>query len=72
MVASQLAKAPGLRVVGMAGSDEKVPYLVDELGLDAAFNYRTAASLKEALKARCRDGIDIFFDLVGARFWTPP
>src|SRR5438876_12433819 len=44
MVASQLAKRLGLTVVGMAGSDEKVRYLVDELGLDAAFNYRTAAS----------------------------
>jgi NADPH-dependent curcumin reductase CurA len=65
MVASQLAKALGLSVVGMAGSDEKVRYLVDELGLDAAFNYRTAASLEAALKEHCRDGIDIFFDLVG-------
>src|SRR6266581_1207522 len=50
MVASQLAKKRGLTVVGMAGSDEKVRYLVDELGLDAAFNYRTAASLEDALK----------------------
>src|SRR5207245_9511111 len=65
MVAGQLARALALRVVGMAGSDEKVRYLVDELGLDAAFNYRTAASLEEALKEHCPDGIDIFFDLVG-------
>src|SRR5437899_2711149 len=65
MVASQLAKALGLRVVGMAGSDEKARYLIDELGLDGAFNYRTAASLEEALKEQCPDGIDIFFDLVG-------
>lgn len=36
MVASQLAKRLGLTVVGMAGSDQKVRYLVDELGLDAA------------------------------------
>src|SRR5437660_1171397 len=65
MVASQLAKRLGLTVVGMAGSDEKVRYLVDELGLDAAFNYRTAASLEEALKEHCPNGIDIFFDLFG-------
>src|SRR5437867_6778443 len=58
-------KLMGLRVVGMAGSDEKARYLVDELGLDAAFNYRTAASLEEALKEHCPDGMDIFFDLVG-------
>ena len=60
MVASQLAKRLGLTVVGMAGSDEKVRYLVDELGLDAAFNYRTVASLEDALKKHCPRGIDIF------------
>jgi NADPH-dependent curcumin reductase CurA len=67
MVASQLAKRLGLTVVGMAGSDQKVRYLVDELGLDAAFNYRTAASLEDALKEHCPQGIDIFFDLVGGQ-----
>src|SRR5207245_10111201 len=67
MVASQVAKALRLRVVGIAGSDEKVRYLVDQLGLDAAFNYRTAASLEDALKKHCPDGIDIFFDLVGGK-----
>jgi NADPH-dependent curcumin reductase CurA len=67
MVASQLAKGPGQRVVGMAGSDEKVRYLVDVLGLDAAFNYRTAASLEDALKMHCPQGIDIYFDLVGGK-----
>jgi NADPH-dependent curcumin reductase CurA len=65
MVASQLAKTLGLTVVGMAGSDQKVRYLLDELGLDAAFNYRTAASLEDALEEHCPQGIDIFFDLVG-------
>src|SRR5207247_6385861 len=67
MVASQLAKRLGLTVVGMAGSDQKVRYLVDELGLDAAFNYRTVASLEDALKKHCPRGVDIFFDLVGGR-----
>src|SRR5438067_1410231 len=67
MVASQLAKRLGLTVVGMAGSDQKVRYLVDALGLAAAFNYRTAASLEDALQERCPQGIDIFFDLVGGR-----
>src|SRR5205807_2367377 len=63
--ASQLAKRLGLTVVGMAGSDEKVRYLIDALGLDAAFNYRTASSLEDGLRERCPEGIDIFFDLVG-------
>jgi NADPH-dependent curcumin reductase CurA len=67
MVAAQLAKARGLTVVGMAGSDEKVRYLLDELRLDAAFNYRTADSLEDALAKHCPQGIDIFFDLVGGK-----
>jgi len=67
MVAAQVAKRLGLTVVGMASSDEKVRYLVDELGLDAAFNYRTVSSLDDALKEHCPDGIDIFFDLVGGK-----
>jgi NADPH-dependent curcumin reductase CurA len=65
MVAAQMAKRLGLTVVGMASSDAKVRYLVEELGLDSAFNYRTVRSLDEALKEYCPNGIDIFFDLVG-------
>lgn len=65
MVVAQMAKQLGLTVVGMANSDEKVRYLVDELGIDSAFNYRTADSLEQTLKELCPDGIDIFFDLVG-------
>src|SRR3989449_9680288 len=56
MVASQLAKALGLSVVGMAGSDEKVRYLVNEPGLDAPFKYRTAAPLQEAFTEHRRGG----------------
>src|SRR5438093_4685468 len=65
MVAAQLAKRLGLTAAGMAGSDQKVRYLVDALGLDAAFNYRTMASIEDALTEHCPQGIDIFFDLVG-------
>jgi NADPH-dependent curcumin reductase CurA len=46
----------------MAGSDEKARDLVDEFGLDAAFNYRTASSLEDALKKHCLHGIDISFE----------
>jgi NADPH-dependent curcumin reductase CurA len=52
-----LAKRPGVTVVGMAGSDGKVRYPVDELGLDAALNYRTAASLEDAIEQHCPQGI---------------
>src|SRR3990172_8840547 len=43
MLVGQLAKIMGCRVVGVAGSDSKVAFLVDELGFDGAFNYPTTS-----------------------------
>lgn len=63
-VAGQIAKITGCRVVGSAGSDEKVAWLRDELGFDAAFNYKTV-DLERALDEACPDGIDVYFDNVG-------
>jgi len=63
-VVGQLAKHDGLRVVGSAGSDAKVDYLLKELKFDAAFNYKTT-SPKEALKKYCPDGLDIYYENVG-------
>jgi len=60
----QLGKLRGLRVVGSAGSDEKVELLTGELGFDAALNYKTQ-DLRATLKEMCPDGIDIYFDNVG-------
>ncbi len=62
--AGQMAKLKGCRVVGTAGSDEKIDYLTGELGFDAAFNYKTA-KLSRALKEGCPDGIDLNFENVG-------
>lgn len=61
---SQMAKIRGHRVIGSAGSPEKVRYLLDELGLDAAFDYR-AGALPELLREAAPDGIDVYFDNVG-------
>ena len=63
-VAGQLAKARGARVIGSAGTPEKVKMLVDELGFDAAFNYRDGDLAKQLRKAS-PDGIDVYFDNVG-------
>jgi NADPH-dependent curcumin reductase CurA len=63
-VAAQIAKAIGCRVVGIAGGAEKCRLLVDELGLDAAVDYK-ADGLNDALKAACPTGIDVYFDNVG-------
>jgi NADPH-dependent curcumin reductase CurA len=66
--AAQIAKAMGCTVIGSAGSEAKVRYLVDELGLDAAFSHRepsVRAALKDALGRAGTDGIDVYFDNVG-------
>ena len=65
MLAGQIAKIKGCRVVGVAGSDAKISWLLDELGFDAAVNYRTAADLDGSLEQLCPDGVDIYFDNVG-------
>jgi NADPH:quinone reductase len=64
-VAGQLARLSGARVVGTAGSDEKTAWLTDELGFDAAINYRTTDDLSAAVAEACPDGVDGYFDNVG-------
>jgi NADPH-dependent curcumin reductase CurA len=63
-LAAQFAKLRGHRVIGSAGSDAKVAFLLDELGLDAAFNYRSRP-LGELLHEAAPEGIDVYFDNVG-------
>jgi NADPH-dependent curcumin reductase CurA len=63
-VAGQIAKIKGCRVVGIAGGPEKCAMLVDELGFDAAIDYR-AENVKRALRQHAPDGIDVYFDNVG-------
>jgi len=64
-IVGQIAKIYSCRVVGIAGSDKKIKYLIDELGFDTAINYRTAPNLRKALKEVCPNGVDIYFDNVG-------
>ncbi|MFE9607480.1 NADP-dependent oxidoreductase [Streptomyces sp. NPDC006012] len=61
----QIARLKGAsRVIGSAGSDEKVKLLVDEYGFDAAFNYKNGP-VAEQLRTAAPDGIDVYFDNVG-------
>jgi NADPH-dependent curcumin reductase CurA len=61
----QIARIKGAsRVIGSAGSDEKVRLLTEEYGFDAAFNYKNGP-VAEQLKAAAPDGIDVYFDNVG-------
>ena len=64
-VAGQIAKIQGCRVVGIAGSDAKIDYLLNELGFDAAFNYKTVTDYHARLKELCPSGVDVYFDNVG-------
>jgi NADPH-dependent curcumin reductase CurA len=52
-------------VVGSAGSDEKVAWLLNEAGIDAAFNYKKVEDLKAELGVLCPNGIDVYFENVG-------
>ena len=63
-VAGQIAKVKGCRVVGSAGSAEKVRWLVDELGFDHAFDYHDA-DLRAELRKGAPEGLDVYFDNVG-------
>jgi NADPH-dependent curcumin reductase len=63
-VVGQLAKIKGCRVVGIAGGPEKCALLTDELGFDAAIDYRTE-DVRRALRAAAPDGVDVYFDNVG-------
>lgn len=63
-IAGQIAKIKGCRVVGITGSDEKCQWLTQELGFDAAINYKTA-DLESAIAQSCPDGVDVYFDNVG-------
>ena len=63
-IVGQIAKVKGCRAVGLTGSDEKCAWLTEELGYDAAINYKTT-NLRLALKEACPSGTDVFFDSVG-------
>jgi NADPH:quinone reductase len=61
----QIAKIKGCRAAGIAGADDKVAYIIDELGFDSAFNYKTVTDYFKKLKELCPKGIDVYFDNVG-------
>ncbi|WOI37803.1 NADP-dependent oxidoreductase [Alteromonas sp. CI.11.F.A3] len=63
-IVGQLAKADGLRVIGVVGSDEKADWIVNELGFDGAVNYKTD-DLEAKLTELTPDKIDVFFENTG-------
>ncbi len=63
-VVGQIARIHDCRVVGIAGGKAKCDYLMDELGFDAAIDYKSD-DLRKTLRQHCPDGVDVFFDNVG-------
>jgi NADPH-dependent curcumin reductase CurA len=63
-VVGQIAKIKGCRAVGIAGGEEKCRYIVQELGFDAAIDYK-CDDVKKSLRAHCPRGVDVYFDNVG-------
>lgn len=61
----QIAKINGCRVVGIAGSDEKVELLKSEFNFDEAINYKTTSNMQDAIAKACPNGVDVYFDNVG-------
>jgi NADPH-dependent curcumin reductase CurA len=61
----QIAKIKDCRVIGIAGADDKIKYIVNDLGFDGAFNYKTTTDYVARLKELCPQGIDCYFDNVG-------
>lgn len=64
-VVGQLAKIKGCKVVGVAGSDEKIELLLDTFGFDKGINYKKTEDIRKAIKETCPDGVDVYFDNVG-------
>ncbi len=63
-VVGQLARISGCRVIGVAGSKEKIDYVVDELGFDAGINYKTE-DVRDRFQKLCPTGIDVYWANVG-------
>ncbi len=66
-IVCQIAKATGCKVIGSAGSDEKVQWLIENLGIDGAFNYKTVENMQSELAKLCPKGIGVYFDNVGGK-----
>ncbi|MGP1993775.1 NADP-dependent oxidoreductase [Zobellia laminariae] len=64
-VVGQIGKILGLRVIGIAGSDEKVELLKSKFGFDEGINYNTTEDMKAAIAKAAPNGVDIYFDNVG-------
>lgn len=66
-IVGQIGKILGMRVIGIAGSDEKINMIKSDFGYDEGINYNTTENMVEALGQYCPEGIDVYWDNVGGR-----
>jgi len=65
IVVGQIAKLKGCRVVGIAGSDEKIKMLKDEFDFHEVINYKATSDMRKEIKDACPNDVDVYFDNVG-------
>lgn len=64
-VVGQIGKIKGCRVIGIAGTDDKIERIQEKFGFDGAINYKTTKDMQKAIKNACPDGVDVYYDNVG-------
>jgi NADPH-dependent curcumin reductase CurA len=64
-VVGQIGKIVGCRVIGIAGGEEKCRWVVEECGFDDVIDYKACDDLTAAIRGKCPDGVDIYFENVG-------
>jgi hypothetical protein len=64
-IVGQIGKIKGMKVIGIAGTDEKVAMLKHKFGFDSAINYNKVTDMTSAIKEHAPDGIDVYYDNVG-------
>lgn len=64
-VVGQIGKIKGCKVVGIAGSDEKINKIKEDFGFDKGINYNSTEDINLAIATACPDGVDVYFDNVG-------
>lgn len=64
-VVGQIGKIKGCKVIGIAGSDEKIDHIQNKFRFDNGINYKSTENMKKAISESCPEGVDVYFDNVG-------
>lgn len=64
-VVGQIGKIKGCKVVGIAGSDEKIDHIKNKFNFDSGINYKSTENIRKDIAKHCPEGVDVYFDNVG-------